>query len=148
VPKSAVSKRATPSWTRHYHEIIYESDQPSRNSVISCRVHFTQSVCNHFTRLQLWLYQQLLILRYYEYVKLPPSRIAIYPPQSVSASSICSMYLYMMLTTCLDTSDVVNCKIFVAIQASSCCSAYVNPWSFLDAKLWSCDLAIFTWTHK
>jgi len=52
------------------------------------------------------------------------------------------MHPYIMLTTCLDASDIVNYKTFVAIQAFSCCFAFVNPWSFSGENLWSCDLAI------
>ena len=41
-----------PSWTRHYHETICKSDKLLGSSVISYRVHWSQSVCNHSTQLQ------------------------------------------------------------------------------------------------
>jgi len=82
VLKSAMSKRTTlqtsiefPSWTRQYHKTICEPNQSSGSLVISYRVHWSQSVCNHFT----WLiaiptapYHLLGIAQYYENVKLSP----------------------------------------------------------------------------
>ena len=47
-----------------------------------------------------------------------------------------------IFTTCLNTPDVVSCKSFVAFQASSCCSAYVDPRSLSGANLCSYNLAI------
>ena len=50
-----------------------------------------------------------------------------------------SRYLSMILITCSNTPDVVNCKGFVVIQASSRRSVYVN---FSGANIRNCDLAI------
>ena len=41
-----------PSWTRHYHETICKSDKLLGSSVISYRVHWSQSICNYLTQLQ------------------------------------------------------------------------------------------------
>ena len=48
----------------------------------------------------------------------------------------------MYLPGIFTTSDIINCKIFVAFQASSICCIRVSPWCFSGANLCNCDIAI------